>query len=910
MKLSWLSLTIGALLLQPVQLHAQAPSSDAVIEKFDFHIPAQRADKALTSLAQQAGVTLIFNLEKVWLRRTNSVDGVYSLPDALEALLKGSGLEGVVEPGKKIVIREQKNSNSDGKKGEAPVKAVTKAGIFGSLVTLFVGAPGAIAQTTTTADKADKVELEEIVVTARKRSESIQDAPVTIVAFNDAQIQERGVHGLADLAKFTPGLTFFTGTSRASSNFSVRGMTQISAVGDNRRDLVTVFVDGVPLVGPPGTFDTEDLQRVEVVKGPQSALFGRATFGGAINMITTVPGNEFKAGVSATAASYGDYRLSASLEGPIAENLLSGRLVVDGRQFDGFYKNALGGKLGDTKNQHYVATLNLTPTENLSLRLRHTDRHDEDGEQPTPLIARYQTHNCGPFPGFLTRALAGLPAGFTVEQSRKAYCGELKAPSGPISINNVIPTASIGKTKFDDHKVELDHTLSSANLEWSFLDGHTLTAIASTQEQEVATLLDFERAPEDRYQAFSDTLQKQDSYELRVSSPASSGLNWMLGVAQLKATFSSTAAFINGTLFGPTAGGPAAASLVPAVSGSKTDSVFGSLGYNLTDALNVGVEVRRQKDIITSGIGLPTKFDVQTTATLPRFLVRYALSGETNLYANYAKGNQPTQGYATFFQLSPAQQAVALKNGVSSTAPEAVVKNYEVGIKHRADDNSWYLNASVYYLEWIGRQGVRTIQVDLNGDGVITNLPAPAGENFNAVPFAAGDSNTRGVELDGAVSLTRNLTLGGNIAYADTKITKALNESLPLRFFGLADAKGFKFPLAPDFSGAMFLQYENALSADRKWFARGDMTYIGKRYDSIVNFAYVPVQIRTNVRVGLKASNWEAAVFVNNLFDDRTLESARYNSDSAADPFFFQLAASEAVLANKRQIGITASYKF
>jgi iron complex outermembrane receptor protein len=126
----------------------------------------------------------------------------------------------------------------------------------------------------------------------------------------------------------------------------------------------------------------------------------------------------------------------------------------------------------------------------------------------------------------------------------------------------------------------------------------------------------------------------------------------------------------------------------------------------------------------------------------------------------------------------------------------------------------------------------------------------------------------------------------------------------------LADAKGFKFPLAPDFSGAMFLQYENALSADRKWFARGDMTYIGKRYDSIVNFAYVPVQIRTNVRVGLKASNWEAAVFVNNLFDDRTLESARYNSDSAADPFFFQLAASEAVLANKRQIGITASYKF
>ena len=118
MKLSWLSLTIGALLLQPVQLHAQAPSSDAVIEKFDFHIPAQRADKALTSLAQQAGVTLIFNLEKVWLRRTNSVDGVYSLPDALEALLKGSGLEGVVEPGKKSSSVNRKTPTQMEKKGK------------------------------------------------------------------------------------------------------------------------------------------------------------------------------------------------------------------------------------------------------------------------------------------------------------------------------------------------------------------------------------------------------------------------------------------------------------------------------------------------------------------------------------------------------------------------------------------------------------------------------------------------------------------------------------------------------------------------------------------------------------------------------------------------------------------------
>ena len=94
-------------------------------------------------------------------------------------------------------------------------------------------------------------QLEEIAVTARKREESIQDAPLTIQAFTAEQIEERGAQSLADLAKFTPGLTFNQGSSRAASDFSIRGMTQISPVGDNRQDLVTMFIDGVPYIGNP-----------------------------------------------------------------------------------------------------------------------------------------------------------------------------------------------------------------------------------------------------------------------------------------------------------------------------------------------------------------------------------------------------------------------------------------------------------------------------------------------------------------------------------------------------------------------------------------------------------------------------------------------------------------------------------
>ncbi len=758
--------------------------------------------------------------------------------------------------------------------------------------------------------------LEEIVVTARKRVESIQDAPLTIQAFSEKQIEERGAQSLADLAKFTPGLTFNQGSSRAASDFSIRGMTQISAVGDNRRDLVTVFIDNVPYIGNPSGIGNEDLARVEIIKGPQSALFGRATFGGAISLITTTPGDEFKGKVSATAGSYGDYRISGAIEGPIVENKLSGRLLVDGRTFDGFYRNAFGGRLGETDERFVSGTLNFTPIEDLSIRLRYSNRTDEYGPAATTLIARSDEHNCGPFPGFQPRSLAGLPAGFTLAQSRRLYCGELRAPSGPVGINTNTPAATVasvvaaGLLPFTEHKTELDHELGALTVDWSFGSGYNLTAIASTQEQNVKQLRDFELAPEDRYQFYYVNDQAQDTYEVRLTSPAEQRLSWMIGWSRLENDFDVVGAFINGSLFGPTAAPVAASAFLPIRNSSETDSVFASVGFRVTDALDLSVEARRQKDGQTSGVGTATPFTVETTATLPRVLLRYALNDQTKLFANYAKGNQPTQGYATFFQLTPAQQTVAAANGVTPFAPEAEVENYELGIKHRAADGRWYVNASLYYLEWVGRQGLRTLQIDLNGDGVITNLPAPAGENFNVVPFAAGDSNTKGVEIDGAYQIGERWTVGGSAAYADVEITKALNEAVPLRFFGRTDSAGFLFPLATEVSAAAYGQYEAPLSDARSWFVRTDVTYIGKRYDSILNVAYVPAQIRANLRGGLRADKWEVAAFIDNLFDDDTLEASRYQSDSATDPFFFQLASSEAVLANKRQVGVTATYRF
>jgi iron complex outermembrane receptor protein len=765
--------------------------------------------------------------------------------------------------------------------------------------------PQAYAQTTAQAPS----ELSEITVTARKRSETVQDAPLAIQAFTATQLEDRGVRNLADLSKFTPGLTFTAGNSRIASDFSIRGMTNSYAPGDNRRDLVTIFIDGVPYIGNPSVLGSEDVDRIEVIKGPQSALFGRATFGGAISIITPTPGNEFEGRVQLTGGQYGDRRVSAAASVPIVADVLSARLLVDTRDFDGFYKNTLGGRLGETRQRFYSGALSFTPTQDITLRVRYSLRDDVDGPQPTTLIARWPEHNCGPFPGFQPRLLAGLPPGFTLAQARRAYCGALKAPSGDVGINTTLPQASIGRIPLSRHETDLDHTMWTGNFDWRFLGGHTLTAIWSTQRNTSRQLSDFERTAEDRYQAYANLLYTQKTYEVRVTSPAEQRLQWMVGASRLDGTFDNLGVFINGALFGAGAGGPPLP-LNPARNASKTDSVYASLGFNITPTLNVSVEGRRQKDLITSGIGTSTKLAIETIANLPRVLLRWQATDETNFYGNYARGNQPTQGYSTFLQLTPAQQVVAAANGVSRQVPEAKVTNYELGVKHRESDGKWYANASIYYLKWVGRQGFRSVQVDLNGDGVITNLPAPAGENFNAVPFLAGDSNTKGFELDGAVRVFEGVTVGGSFALADTTITKALNEPIPFRLFGLIDSKGKQYANVPRTSGALFGQYDAAWGTEGTWFVRLDGTYIGKRWDNIVNLAYVPEQIRANLRAGLRRGNWDVQFWVNNLFDDRTLEAGRYNSDSAADPFFFQLVSSEAVLANKRQLGVTATMKF
>ena len=184
--------------------------------------------------------------------------------------------------------------------------------MLGIGLSLAVGTP-------VSAQQDDGFLLEEIIVTARKREESLQEVPVSISVLTDNLIEETGILTQEELFQLVPGIYYDEGPDRNAAFPSVRGV-QSNEIATNRTK-VTAFVDGMPILGSQGSLGFGNLQQVEVYRGPQSAAFGRSTFGGAINYVTRDPGEEFEGNVSADVNGYGRRLLRAGVSGPISDTV-------------------------------------------------------------------------------------------------------------------------------------------------------------------------------------------------------------------------------------------------------------------------------------------------------------------------------------------------------------------------------------------------------------------------------------------------------------------------------------------------------------------------------------------------------------------------------------------------------------
>ncbi|HEY4548157.1 MAG TPA: TonB-dependent receptor plug domain-containing protein, partial [Pedomonas sp.] len=276
--------------------------------------------------------------------------------------------------------------------GKSTLMAST-AGLALGLAAPAVSAQEAPAQPA--ASSSSELGMGEIIVTARKRGESLVDVPVAITAMTGEGLAARGVQGLNDLNAFVPGLRYQNSAAnrndRSFTTITMRGMYP----GDSpNRQAVTIFVDGVAIPGG-STSGLTDIERVEVVKGPQSANFGRATFGGAINFITRAPAtDEVKGSVDVSYESYNTAEVKASVEGPLVEDKLGVRLSGRYYHTDGQYDNVgFSGKLGERDTRQVAASFIAHPTDALTVRGYATYWEDSDGPTAQALLGE-ESYNC------------------------------------------------------------------------------------------------------------------------------------------------------------------------------------------------------------------------------------------------------------------------------------------------------------------------------------------------------------------------------------------------------------------------------------------------------------------------------------------------------------------------------------
>jgi outer membrane receptor protein involved in Fe transport len=753
---------------------------------------------------------------------------------------------------------------------------------------LSTAAVGVMATMFTTAAYA---QLEEIVVTARKTEEKLQDVPISVSAFTAKDLSERGLTDVSKVATFTPGFSFEKtnryGAQGGTSRPVIRGQSNILGEGN-----AAIFVDGILFTDNILSFPFDIVERVETIKGPQAALFGRSTFAGAINLITKKGTNDFENKVSVRAAEYDDYEVNLMSRGPIVEDKVF--YMVQGRYYDfgGQYRNSIGGKkVGQEESKGINGALEFKLTDNLSANISMGFNKDDDGIAAIALQDRF-SNNC-----FLNKP-------------RQYYCGEVTHPNtiaadvaglqGTEGVHRE-STRVFGNIIYDDEDFIFT---SNTGLFWtdtqygydSTFQGGTAFSLTTVPGTTVA------RAATDPIRVQSTlrnevTDRNEWSQEFRAQSAQDKAIRGLVGVfyyqrrrALEERHFAVTAPTID---FGT----------------DRVDNkaVFASLTGDFTDQLTGSAELRYAQDKIGNFKKTTTVAGVTYTDLLiekkfkswsPRFTLDYKPMDDTLIYAVAAKGNKPggINGDPRF----PSN--ITFYNEESSW-------NYEIGTKNSFMNNTVVLNLAAYYTDWKNQQ-------------VTTSFVFPTGGTQSYLTNA-GKSRVKGFEASVSASLNDYFTVGAGYSLNDAKF-KVLNDAEANELFGNPSVAGKRMPNAPKEQATLNGKFTYPVNDDINGFVRSDFAYTSRKYDQIYNLAHTGEQYLLNVKVGVENDAWNFTFFVDNLTNDKSPTTiVRYvdqmnlnvapNANAALNNVAgttTQERAFQLGLPDKQRFGVTASYKF
>jgi outer membrane receptor protein involved in Fe transport len=758
--------------------------------------------------------------------------------------------------------------------------------------------------------------IEDIVVTARKTAESLQDAPVSVSVVTSEMIAEQGLNSIDDFAKQATGVSFSQAFGRTTDRPVIRGQSNVLAsVQSGVETGAAYFIDGVYYQGDIQGFDPLSIERVEIIKGPQSALYGRNTYSGAINYITKDPSQSLTVSGRGRVAEYGEYELAGSISGPIVPDVIGFRAGARHYEYGGQYTNQLTGKkVGQEKSQSAYLTLQVEPSSDIKWRTRFSWQKDQDG----PLAIFLQgaaENNCRPgyrSPNYRTASpfVPLAPAVLTSTNTNQFYCGTIQPQPNNIRLNTdpLLINATLGTrdgTAFDG--IENEQVLITSVLDWNlggsgwtfhglggWRDNRNLFGTDSDHSDAFAYFSGTAASTLNTEPAFANTNRddQQDlSLEVRLSSPEDKPLRGMIGGYYFKQKFQS----VDITFASGTAGRPLGTDLSQYAT-IENKAIFGMLEWDVSDNLSISAEIRHAKETKTlmdrstaasqfcaGESGRATSFGFTGTCrpagsfsgTDPRITVNYTTPGGALIYGVFATGRKPggfngTAGLTAEAQY-PGSQFV-------NYLPERS-KGGEIGVKFDALDHRLRVNGAAFYNK-------------LSDYQMTTAIPNPSGTGaLTSIVSNAGSAETKGLELELTAAPADNLIITMGMAYVDAKFTEGCDtDEFILNSGGLrpnfdtrnptaaglalCSIKGRKLPLGSPWIVNGSVTWDKEIGSGLKLMASTSFSYEDAKYIQVDNLAKTGDAFLLNARIGIKTEQFTVSLFGRNLTNEDSIPLA------------------------------------
>lgn len=654
--------------------------------------------------------------------------------------------------------------------------------LLSTLITASLGLP---AQSALAQAGSDSNSLEEILVTARKREESLQDIPIAINTVSAADILEGGLTGLEDISSLSSGFYFFNQgqnqPGRYNTQLRFRGLNQ--AQFSPSFETGALFIDGVYVLNGGTSLSLMDIERVEVIKGPQSAYFGRNTFGGAVNFITRDPRmDEWGGEVTVSGTHRSKFDVNAFVEGPLIQDVLSGSLAVRVYDKEGHFTASDGGRLGDESTETFTGKLLWNVSDNLTVKFRASYSEDDDGAPAQAYIAGRTNDTCA------GRSIT-TPAGETVNPTN-FICGQVPDNDSTIAVlgsrvidgNTRLPAGLNGAgltmrevfgaqalpadVPFLDDIGLLRETLRlTASASYALPNDYSLDFVVGVNDQKTNFIRDFDLSGFPGGFSSDPQSLEDTSYEIRITSGSDKRYRWSAGINYYEQEFISSLS--GGTFLFGCIGTIPGNDQAPCVMGADGNNallgpfpngfgqsdeaevlgIFASFDFDLTDQITLTAEGRYQQDTVIKG-GVTGEGGLSAAAPefefnefLPRFIVRYQPFESTTLYASYALGVVPGDVNDQFLNADAQERAqfVAQFPTLSESLPQEELDAFEIGLKQTLFDGAGYLNFSAYWNEWTGVKGRSTGLINETCTSNDVAIGAP-GCTFDGV---VGDVSTR-----------------------------------------------------------------------------------------------------------------------------------------------------------------------